>query len=159
MGKLYLSGIGKLFVGDKAIPLQFSVRRSRGLRNPVPDSMTGLAFTPSFKAHLFRNRENRMRHIRRSHFRRRPRRFRFRPRGFSERFTGPIYRGAFKLLGVPPEGRRPAYNALAIVIVGIVAIGFGASSLGSDGIGAGINALVISLVVGGIAVTVFRFFR
>jgi hypothetical protein len=100
-----------------------------------------------------------MRPIRRRHFRRRPRRFRFRPRGFSGRFTGPIYRGAFRLLGVPPEGRRLAFNALAIVIVVIVAIGFGASSLGSGGVGAGISNLVVSLVIGGIAVTVFRFFR
>jgi hypothetical protein len=100
-----------------------------------------------------------MRPIRRRHFRRRPHRFRFRPRGFSGRFTGPIYRGAFKLLGVPPEGRRPVYNGFALAIVAFVAIGFGASSLGSDGVGAGISAMVVSLIVGGIAVTVFRFFR
>jgi hypothetical protein len=117
------------------------------------------AFTSSFKAHLFRNKENRMRHIRRRQFRRRPRRFRFRTRGFSDRFAGPIYRGAFKLLGVPPEGRRSAYNALAIAIVVIVAIGFGISSLGSEEVGAGISALVVSLVIGGIVVTAFRFFR
>ena len=100
-----------------------------------------------------------MRHIRRSLFHRRPHRFRFRPRGFSERFTGPIYRGAFNLLGVPPEGRRPAFNALAITIVVIVAIGFGVSSLGSGGIGAGISSLLFSLVIGGIVITGFRYFR
>jgi membrane associated rhomboid family serine protease len=92
-----------------------------------------------------------MRPIRRKDFRRRPRRFRFRPRGFSEHFTGPIYRGAFKFLGVPPEQRRAAYNLLAIAMVGIIALGMGISG--------GVGGLVGGLVVGWFVVKGLRYFR
>jgi hypothetical protein len=96
-----------------------------------------------------------MRHPRRRHFRRRPRRFRFRPRGFSGRLAGPIYRSAFRLLGVPPEQRRSAYNLIAAGMVVVLALGVGISSFGSGGVA----ALVLSLMFGGFVVTVFRFYR
>lgn len=100
-----------------------------------------------------------MRPNRLKHDRRRRREFRFRPRGFSERHTGPIWRGILTLLGISREHRRPAYNVLAIYLLLVTSFCIGIMSLVNGGPCAGIGGLISGLVVGWTAITIFRFFR
>ena len=91
--------------------------------------------------------------------RRRPHHFRFRPRGFSDPFYGPIWRWLLTLFGIRPQDRRQVYNLLALVLVLPIAVMYATLACLTAGIGNGLGALIAGLIIGWLTISLLRYFR